>query len=106
VTSTSGDGPVLDIAVEPSSLHPDTRCFATRSAFEGLCGCNNAQGVIMPSAMVSKYPDTSDGKIPASPDTPIPDPLVWLALATLDQLSGGRVELGLPGEGASSDWPT
>ena len=63
-------------------------------------------------------------KFPAEPDTPIPDPLIWLAfaaaaapklrlgtcilivpqrnplvlakeLATLDHLSGGRVELGL-----------
>ena len=78
----------------------------------------------MPDAIHSRYPYTEDGKIPAEPDTPIPDPLIWLAfaaaaapslrlgtcilivpqrnplilakeLATLDQLSGGRVELGL-----------
>ncbi|MBT4162734.1 MAG: LLM class F420-dependent oxidoreductase [Gammaproteobacteria bacterium] len=80
--------------------------------------------VILPDSIESKYPYTADGKIPAEPETPIPDPLIWLAyvaaaaptlrlgtcilivpqrnplvlakeLATLDRLSGGRVELGL-----------
>jgi probable F420-dependent oxidoreductase len=78
----------------------------------------------MPTTIDSLYPYTPDGKIPAEPETPIPDPLIWLAfaaaaaptmrlgtcilivpqrnplvlakeLATLDHLSGGRVELGL-----------
>ena len=89
--------------------------------FESLWG---GEHVIIPDKIYSKYPYTEDGKIPAEPDTPIPDPLIWLAfaaaaaptlrlgtcilivpqrnplvlakeLATLDQLSGGRVELGL-----------
>ena len=89
--------------------------------FESLWG---GEHVIIPDEIYSKYPYTEDGKIPAEPDTPIPDPLIWLAfaaaaaptlrlgtcilivpqrnplvlakeLATLDQLSGGRVELGL-----------
>ena len=80
--------------------------------------------VVLPDSIMSKYPYTEDGKIPAAPDTPIPDPLIWLAyvaaaaptlqlgtcilivpqrnplilakeLATLDHLSGGRLELGL-----------
>ena len=80
--------------------------------------------MILPDSIASKYPYTPDGKIPAEPETPIPDPLIWLAfaaaaaptlklgtcilivpqrnplilakeLATLDQLSGGRLELGL-----------
>jgi probable F420-dependent oxidoreductase len=80
--------------------------------------------VILPDEIASRYPYTEDGKIPAEPDTPIPDPLIWLAfvaaaaptlqlgtcilivpqrnplvlakeLATLDCLSGGRLELGL-----------
>lgn len=94
---------------------------AEAAGFESLwCG----EHVILPDSIASKYPYTPDGKIPAEPDTPIPDPLIWLAyaaaaaptmnlgtcilivpqrnplilakeLATLDQLSGGRLELGL-----------
>ena len=94
---------------------------AEAAGFESVWG---GEHVIMPDSIVSKYPYTPDGKIPAEPETPIPDPLIWLAfaaaaaptlrlgtcilivpqrnplilakeLATLDQLSGGRVELGL-----------
>lgn len=94
---------------------------AEAAGFESLWG---GEHVVLPSSIESRYPYTADGKIPASPDTPIPDPLIWLAfaaaavpslrlgtcilivpqrnplilakeLATLDQLSGGRVELGL-----------
>lgn len=89
--------------------------------FESIWG---GEHVILPDTIDSRYPYTEDGKIPAEPDTPIPDPLIWLAfaaaaapklrlgtcilivpqrnplvlakeLATLDALSGGRVELGL-----------
>jgi probable F420-dependent oxidoreductase len=94
---------------------------AEAAGFESLWG---GEHVILPSVIESSYPYTADGKIPALPDTPIPDPLIWLAfaaaaaptmrlgtcilivpqrnplilakeLATLDQLSGGKVELGL-----------
>ncbi len=94
---------------------------AEAAGFESLWG---GEHVILPSTIESKYPYTADGKIPAEPETPIPDPLIWLAfaaaavpklrlgtcilivpqrnplvlakeLATLDTLSGGRVELGL-----------
>jgi len=94
---------------------------AEAAGFESIWG---GEHVVLPDAIGSRYPYTADGKIPAEPDTPIPDPLIWLAfaaaaaptlrlgtcilivpqrnplvlakeLATLDRLSGGRVELGL-----------
>ncbi|WP_040496318.1 LLM class F420-dependent oxidoreductase [Ilumatobacter nonamiensis] len=94
---------------------------AEAAGFESLWG---GEHVIMPSSIDSAYPYTPDGKIPAEPETPIPDPLIWLAfaaaaaptlrlgtcilivpqrnplilakeLATLDRISNGRVELGL-----------
>jgi probable F420-dependent oxidoreductase len=94
---------------------------AEAAGFESLWG---GEHVVLPSTIGSRYPYTADGKIPTEPDTPIPDPLIWLAfaaaaaptvrlgtcilivpqrnplvlakeLATLDQLSGGRIELGL-----------
>ena len=94
---------------------------AEAAGFESVWG---GEHVILPTTIESKYPYSADGKIPAAPDTPVPDPLIWLAfaaaaaptlrlgtcilivpqrnplvlakeLATLDRLSGGRVELGL-----------
>lgn len=97
-------------------------CRAAEAAgFESLWG---GEHVILPSTIESRYPYTADGRIPATPETPIPDPLIWLAfaaaaaptlrlgtcilivpqrnplvlakeLATLDRLSNGRLELGL-----------
>ncbi|MEM7099684.1 MAG: LLM class F420-dependent oxidoreductase [Pseudomonadota bacterium] len=95
--------------------------IAESVGFESVWG---GEHVVLPDTIHSKYPYTEDGKIPAEPDTPIPDPLIWLSyvaaaaptlqlgtcilivpqrnplvlakeLATLDRLSGGRVELGL-----------
>lgn len=80
--------------------------------------------VIFPDAYESAYPYSNDGKMPMGASTPLPDPLIWLTylaaatstirlatgililpqrnplvlakeVATLDQLSGGRVELGI-----------
>jgi len=103
----------------PSSLEIAT--VAEEVGFESVWG---GEHVIFPSSIESAYPYTADGKVPATPETPIPDPLIWLAyvsaaapslrlgtcililpqrnplvlakeLATLDHLTGGKVELGI-----------
>ena len=94
---------------------------AESAGFESLWG---GEHVIFPSKIESAYPYSTDGKVPATPETPIPDPLIWLAyvsaaaptmrlgtcililpqrnplilakeIATLDHLTGGKVELGI-----------
>ena len=80
--------------------------------------------VVFPHRYTSVYPYAPNGRLPGGPDSPLPDPLIWMAamaavttklrfmtgviilplrdpfvlakqVATLDSMSGGRVELGI-----------
>jgi probable F420-dependent oxidoreductase len=95
--------------------------LAETAGFESLW---TVEHVVFPDAYTSRYPYGRDGKMPAKASTPMPDPLVWLTwvaahttrirlgtgililpqrnpvvlakeVATLDAMSGGRVELGI-----------
>lgn len=94
---------------------------AEEAGFESVW---TVEHVIWPHEYDSVYPYHPSGKMPGTPEVPIPDPLVWLTwvaaattrirlgtgvlilplrnplvlakqLATLDHLSGGRMELGI-----------
>jgi len=95
-----------------------------RAAALGFDSVWGGEHVIVPARIDSPYPYSPDGQMPGEPDSQIPDPLIWLAyvaaavptvrlgtcililpernpivlakeLATLDHLTGGRVELGI-----------
>ena len=94
---------------------------AEEAGFESLW---TVEHVVVPSGYESTYPYDPSGKMPGPEESPIPDPLVWLSfvagatstirlatgilivpqrnpvvlakeVATLDHLSGGRMELGI-----------
>lgn len=94
---------------------------AEAAGFESLW---TIEHVIYPDGYESEYPYDPSGKMMAAPDTPMPDPLIWLSfvaaatetlrlgtgililpernpvilakqVATLDHLSSGRLELGI-----------
>lgn len=94
---------------------------AEEAGFESLW---TVEHTVVPAGYESVYPYSKDGRMPGPEDADIPDPLVWLTyvgahtsrirlgtgililpqrnpvvlakeVATLDRLSGGRVELGI-----------
>jgi probable F420-dependent oxidoreductase len=102
----------------------EARAIATLAEEAGYESLWTVEHVVVPAEYRSKYPYDPSGRMPAPDDTPLPDPLVWLAfaaattsriklgtgiailpqrnaliaakeVATLDRLSGGRVLLGV-----------
>jgi probable F420-dependent oxidoreductase len=98
--------------------------FALAAEAAGFESLWTVEHVVVPANYQSPYPYSEDGRMPGSESSPIPDPLVWLAylaaatttlrlatgiliaaqrqpvvlakeVATLDFLSGGRVDLGV-----------
>jgi probable F420-dependent oxidoreductase len=98
--------------------------FAKAAEDAGFESLWTVEHVVVPSGYESAYPYSKDGRMPGRDDAPIPDPLIWLAylasattsirlatgiliapqrqpvvlakeVATLDHLSGGRVDLGI-----------
>lgn len=98
--------------------------FARAAEASGFGSLWTVEHVIWPEEYSSTYPYSSSGKMAGDPSTPLPDPLIWLTwvaaattsmrlatgilllpehnpltvakqVATLDALSGGRVDLGV-----------
>jgi probable F420-dependent oxidoreductase len=98
--------------------------FARAAEAAGFESLWTVEHVVVPSGYESTYPYDPSGRMPGGEDSPIPDPLIWLAhvgavtstirlatgililpqrnplvlakeVATLDHLSGGRVDLGV-----------
>ena len=106
-------------------VEPDAAAaFAKAAEANGFESLWTVEHVVVPSGYESTYPYSADGKMPGHEDSPIPDPLIWLAyvaaatdrirlatgililpqrnpvvlakeLATLDHLSRGRMILGI-----------
>jgi probable F420-dependent oxidoreductase len=108
----------------PWSLPQNADAMAAQAEEFGIESLWTVEHVVVPKDYESAYPYSPTGKMPGPEETPIPDPLIWLAyvaartttvrlctgililpqrhpavtakeVATLDVLSGGRVTLGV-----------
>lgn len=98
--------------------------IATAAEAAGFDSLVVIEHVVWPTHYTSRYPYSPTGRLPGGPDTKLPDPLIWMAfaaaattrlrfmtgililpqrnavvlakeLATLDYMSGGRIDLGI-----------
>ena len=98
--------------------------FGQAAEAAGFDSIWTVEHVVYPDSYASEYPYDPTGRMPMTPDTPLPDPLIWLtwaatatttlrlgtgililpqrnpvvlakSLGTLDSMSGGRVSLGV-----------
>jgi probable F420-dependent oxidoreductase len=98
--------------------------LATAAEAAGFHSLVVIEHVVWPTHYESRYPYSPTGRLPGGPETPLPDPLIWMAfaaaatsrlrfmtgililplrnpvvlakeLATLDSMSGGRIDLGI-----------
>jgi probable F420-dependent oxidoreductase len=106
-------------------VQPEEAAFLAKSCEEaGIESLWTVEHVAVPTGYRAQYPYSADGRMPGPEDSPIPDPLIWLAyvaaatsriklatgililpqrhpiyvakeIATLDVLSAGRVILGI-----------
>jgi probable F420-dependent oxidoreductase len=108
----------------PFAHGPTAATFARAAEEAGFESLWTVEHVVVPSGYESQYPYDPSGKMPGGEEFDIPDPLIWLSwvaaatstirlatgililpqrnpvvlakeLATLDHLSGGRMELGI-----------
>ena len=108
----------------PFTEPDEAAAFARAAEDSGFESLWTVEHVVVPSNYESAYPYSPSGKMPGAADMPIPDPLIWLTwvaaattrinlatgililpqrnpvvlakeLATLDQLSRGRLILGI-----------
>lgn len=108
----------------PFGLPDLARSLAQSAEACGFESLWTVEHVVVPAGYQSRYPYAASGRMPGPEEMAIPDPLIWLAyaaaatrsirlatgvlilpqrhplylakeLATLDQLSGGRVTLGV-----------
>ena len=110
--------------VGPWGLPENAMAMAEAAEEFGIESLWTVEHVVVPKGYQSPYPYSPSGRMPGPEDSPIPDPLVWLAfmaartttvrlctgvlilpqrnplvlakeVATLDQLSNGRMTLGI-----------